>query len=103
MKGKGYSCSLINNRFVKPFDADVLDEMSEGHRLFVTIEDASVTGGYGDSVMRYVSEQNIGVKVMTMGIPDSFVEHGNIPQLRKQIGLDGVSIVEKIENAWENL
>ena len=82
---------------------DVLDEMAEGHRLFVTIEDAAVAGGYGDSVMRYVSGQNMGVKVLTMGIPDCFVEHGNIPQLREQIGLDAVSIVEKIEHAWENL
>ena len=103
LKEKGYSCSLINSRFVKPMDTDVLCEMSDGHRLFVTIEDAAVTGGYGDRVMRYVSEQNMGVKVLTMGVPDCFVEHGNIPQLREQIGLDTVSIVEKIEHAWENL
>lgn len=103
LKGKGYSCSLVNSRFVKPLDTDVLQEMAEGHRLFVTIEDASVAGGYGDRVMRYVSEQNMDVKVMTMGVPDIFVEHGNISQLREQIGLDSVSVVEKIENAWENL
>lgn len=103
LKGKGYSCSLVNSRFVKPLDTDVLQEMAQGHRLFVTIEDASVAGGYGDRVMRYVSEQNMDVKVMTMGVPDIFVEHGNISQLREQIGLDSVSVVEKIENAWENL
>jgi 1-deoxy-D-xylulose-5-phosphate synthase len=84
-------------------DTGVLHEMGDGHRLFVTIEDAAVAGGYGDRVMRYVSEQNMGVKVLTMGVPDCFVEHGNIPQLREQIGLNSVSIVEKIEHAWENL
>ena len=103
LKEKGYSCSLINSRFVKAMDTEVLDEMAEGHRLFVTIEDAAVAGGYGDSVIRYVSEQDMGIKVMTIGVPDCFVEHGNIAQLRKQIGLDSVSIVEKIEHAWENL
>ena len=103
LKEKGYSCSLINSRFVKPMDTDILHEMAEGHRVFVTIEDASVTGGYGDNVMRYVSEKNMGVKVLSMGVPDTFVEHGNISQLREQIGLDSVSIVEKIEHAWENL
>ena len=103
LKEKGYSCSLINGRFMKPLDREVLHELAEGHRLFVTIEDAAVTGGYGDSVMRYVSEQNMGVKIMTMGVPDMFVEHGNISQLREQIGLDSMSIVEKIEHAWENL
>ena len=103
LKDKGYACSLINSRFVKPLDTDLLQEMSEGHKLFVTIEEATVTGGYGDSVIRYVSEQNKGVKVMTMGVPDCFVEHGNISQLREQIGLDSASIEEKIKNAWENL
>lgn len=103
LKEKGYSCSLINSRFVKPLDTEVLHEMAEGHRLFVTIEDASVAGGYGDNVMRYVAEQNMAIKVMTMGIPNLFVEHGNISQLREQIGLDSVSIIEKIETTWENL
>ena len=103
LKDKGYACSLINSRFVKPMDTDVLHEMAEGHRLFVTIEEAAVTSGYGVQVMRYASEQNMPVKVLTMGVPDKFVEHGNIPQLREQIGLDSVSIVEKIEHAWENL
>jgi len=103
LKDKGYACSLINSRFVKPMDTEVLHEMAEGHRLFVTIEDAAVLGGYGNRVMNYISEQNIAVKVMTMGVPDIYVEHGNIPQLRKLIGLDSESIVKKIENAWENL
>ena len=103
LKDKGYSCSLINSRFVKPMDTDILHEMAETHRLFVTIEDASVIGGYGDSMIRYVSEQKMSVKVLAMGVPVEFVEHGNISQLREQIGLDSVSIVEKIEHAWENL
>ena len=103
LKDKGYACSLINSRFVKSMDTDVLHEMAEGHRLFVTIEEAAVTSGYGVQVMRYASEQNMPVKVLTMGVPDKFVEHGNIPQLREVIGLDCVSIVEKIEHAWENL
>ena len=103
LKDQGYTCSLVNSRFVKPLDVYNLHEMAEGHRLFVTIEDAAVTGGYGDSVMRYVSRQNMGIQVMTIGVPDIFVEHGNILQLREQIGLDCVSIVEKIKKAWENL
>ena len=52
--------------------------------------------------MKYVSEQNSAVKVLNLGVPDIFVEHGNISQLRKLIGLDSESIVEKIVNAWEN-
>ena len=103
LKEKGYFCSLINSRFVKPMDTDVLDELAEDHKLFVAIEEATVSGGYGANVMKYVSEQNIAVKVLSVGVPDLFVEHGNISQLRKLIGLDSDSIVEKIVNAWENL
>ena len=103
LKNKGYACSLINGRFVKPMDTAVLEEMSKEHRLYVTIEDASVLGGYGANILNYASEQRMAVHVFTIGVPDVFVEHGNIPQLRKQIGLDKDSIVEKIEQAWENL
>ena len=103
LKNKGYACSLINGRFVKPMDTAVLEEMSKEHRLYVTIEDASVLGGYGANILNYASEQRMAVHVLTIGVPDVFVEHGNIPQLRKQIGLDKDSIVEKIEQAWENL
>lgn len=100
---KGYSCSLINSRFVKPIDTEVLDELSVNHKLFVTIEDATVSGGYGANVVNYVSAQDLKVKVLTCGVPDTFVEHGNIPQLRKLIGLDADSIVKKIIQTWENL
>ena len=103
LKEKGYACSLINSRFVKPIDTAVLDEMAEEHRLFVTIEESTVSGGYGSNVMKYVSEQNMTVKVLNVGIPDLFVEHGNISQLRKLIGLDSETIVEKILNTWEKL
>lgn len=101
LKEKGYSCSLINGRFIKPLDTQVLNEMAEGHQLFVTIEEAVLSGGYGAEVVKYVSENHPAVKVMNVGVPDSYVEHGNIPQLRKLIGLDKDSIVEKIVDAWE--
>lgn len=103
LKEKGYSCSLINSRFVKPMDTAVLDDLAESHKLFITIEEATVSGGYGANVIKYVSEQNMAVKVLTVGVPECFVEHGNISQLRQLIGLDSDSIVEKIINAWENL
>ena len=103
LKEKGYSCSLINSRFVKPMDSAVLDELSENHKLFVTIEEAVISGGYGAKVMTYVSEKNMPIKVLNCGVPDSFVEHGSIAQLRKLIALDSDSIVKKIVNAWENL
>ena len=97
LKEKGYNCSLINSRFVKPMDTEVLRELAENHKLFVTIEDGVLSGGYGMSVRNYVAEQKLDVTVLANGIPDQYIEHGSISQLRKVIGLDADSIVEKIE------
>ena len=99
LKEKGYNCSLINSRFVKPMDTDVLHELAQEHKLFVTIEDAAISGGYGASVVKYLAEQKLDVEVIVNGIPDAYIEHGNIGLLRKTIHLDADSIVNKLEFA----
>ncbi len=98
LKEKGYSCSLINARFVKPLDKELLSHLAENHNLFVTIEEGMVTGGYGASVRDYFANAEINVKVSIHGIEDQYVEHGSIDRLRKEIGLDAESIITKIEN-----
>lgn len=102
LKDKGYRCSLVNGRFVKPMDASVLQELSKEHQVLATIEEAIVTGGYGAEVVKQVSEQQLDVKLIVNGVPDAYIEHGNISQLRKDIQLDVDSIVSKIENTWKN-
>lgn len=99
LKEKGYNCSLINSRFVKPMDTDILHELAQEHKLFVTIEDAAISGGYGASVVKYLAEQKLDVDVIVNGIPDAYIEHGNIGLLRKTIHLDADSIVNKVEFA----
>lgn len=103
LKEKGYSCSLINSRFVKPMDTDVLKQMAEKHKLFVTIEEGVMTGGYGEHVMNYVSSEALPVKVLVNAIPDQYVEQGSIGLLRKEILLDADSIVEKTVAAFDKL
>ena len=103
LKAKGYSCSLVNSRFVKPLDTELIKELSDTHKLFVTIEESIVTGGYGAGVVQYAAEQKLPVQVLINGIRDQFVEHGSISQLRKDIQLDAESIVGKIEDAWTEL
>lgn len=103
LKEKGYRCSLVNSRFVKPLDTEMLQELASNHRLFVTIEEAMVSGGYGANVTGYVAEEKLGVQVLVNGIPDAYVEHGSIAQLRKNIQLDVDSIVDKTEAAWKEL
>lgn len=103
LKDKGYKCTLINARFVKPMDTELLDELATNHKLFVTIEDGTICGGYGASVTNYMAEQKKNVRVLVNGIPDAYIEQGNIDQLRETIQLDARSIVEKIETTWADL
>ena len=97
LKEKGYSCSLVNARFVKPLDKELLLHLAENHKVFVTIEEGVITGGYGAAVRDYIAEAELDVKVSVHGIPDQYVEHGSIDRLRKEIDLDPESIVSKIE------
>lgn len=96
LKESGYSCSLINARFVKPLDTELLDDLSVGHRLLVTIEENVLTGGFGEQVIDYVSRAGLNVKVCNIGISDDYVEHGNVELLRKEVGLDADEIVKQI-------
>ena len=80
-------------------DTDVLHELAQEHKLFVTIEEAAVSGGYGAGVVKYLAEQKLDVDVIVNGIPDAYIEHGNIGLLRKTIHLDADSIVNKVEFA----
>ena len=96
LKETGYSCSLINARFVKPLDTELLDELAKDHSLFVTIEENVLTGGFGEQVMDYVSRAALDVHVRNIGIPDEYVEHGNVEVLRKETGLDRETVVKQI-------
>lgn len=103
LKEMGYNCSLINGRFVKPIDEDILVHLAKDHRLFVTIEENVLSGGYGEKVREFVMRQNLPVEVLALGIPDEYVEHGNIDILRKEIMLDEDSIVKQIVTQYVGL
>lgn len=82
LKEKGYGCSLVNARFVKPLDTQMLKKLSENHELFVTIEENILTGGFGEQVLDYISKEGLRVRVKNFGISDDYVEHGNVDLLR---------------------
>ena len=96
LKKRGHHCSLVNARFVKPVDTDMLDRLAEGHKLIVTIEENVLTGGFGQQVLDYVSRAELPVRVLNVGIPDDYVEHGNVEVLRAEVGLEKNKIVEQI-------
>ena len=96
LSGKGYSPTLVNMRFAKPWDRELLDTLTEDHRLFAILEDGVVNGGLGEAVSSYLSEQGKNVSTLLVGIPDTFVQQGSPEELFRFLGMDGESIAEKI-------
>lgn len=93
---KGYTCNLVNVRFAKPFDQEILRKLAQNSRVFVTMEDGMLIGGYGMQVANFVQQEHLQVKVLTNGISDVFVEHGAVSRLRQEVGLDAESITNRI-------
>ena len=98
LKSEGYKCSLCNARFVKPIDTKMVEKASR-HKLVVTLEENVLSGGFGEKVCNYMKDNQCTSTLLMVGIPDEYVEHGNVDQLRKDIGIDADSIIEKIKKA----
>ncbi len=98
LKERGYACSLINARFVKPIDEDLLIRLSESHRLVVTMEDNVLAGGYGEHVTEFAAINDLRTEILNIAIPDEFVPHGSIEVLREKLGMDAESITGRIIN-----
>ena len=96
LKEIGYSCTLVNARFVKPIDTEVLDMLSADHKLLVTMEENVRSGGYGEKVMDYVMEQELPVKLLNISLPDEYVEHGNVALLYEEVGIDAQTVTKRI-------
>lgn len=103
LKGMGYSCSLVNARFIKPLDTEMIERLSREHRLLVTIEENVLSGGYGARVLEYVSKEKLPVHVCRIGLPDAFIEQGNIDLLRRENGLEKSAIVKKIIDEYAEM
>ncbi len=93
---QAFGATLVNMRFVKPIDEDLIRTLSESHELFVTLEDNAIKGGAGSAVNEFLHEQDISIPVLNCGIPDEYVEHATREQQLEEIGLDGAGIVKQI-------
>ncbi len=96
LKANGLQVSLVNARFVKPIDTEALQEAAGDHRLIVTLEENVSAGGYGEKVLQYISEENLGVDYLQAALPDAYIEHGNVEMLKSEIGMDADSICRRI-------
>ncbi len=92
----GIEASLVNARFMKPLDVEMLSRMALGHDLFVTMEENIAAGGFGESVRARMVDIAPAVRVMNVAIEDRFVTYGSPDELTRLLGLDAGSIAERI-------
>lgn len=84
-------------RFVKPLDENLLQDIGCKFNKIITIEDGVRNGGMGSAVLEWMSDHGFRPQIVRMGLPDAFVEHGSVAELRKLVGLDADSIRKEIE------
>lgn len=99
LKERGIPSSLVNARFVKPFDRRMLREMAPAHALIVTMEDNVTSGGFGEHVQAFCDEELREMKVLNISIPDCFVPQGSPDRLFEELHMDAGSVTERILEA----
>ena len=99
----GIDATVINARFAAPFDTEKITELAKNHRLLVTMEENVVSGGFGEHVASYVNENNLDIHVQNIGIPNVYVEHGNVDRLKEDIGIDAKSMYEKVLDMYKKI
>ena len=103
LNAEGRKCSVINARFVKPIDLEAVTWAAENHKLVVTMEENVASGGYGEKVRDAMSSLNTETKLLTVAIPDEYVEHGNVDLLKQELGISAERIMERIKKEIRNL
>ena len=93
----GMSVAHYDMRFLKPLDEDILKEVGEKFSRIVTIEDGVRMGGMGSAILEWMNDHDYQPHITRMGIPDTFVEHGTVAELREIVHLDKDSIKEAIK------
>ena len=101
LKEKGKNVSLVNARFVQPLDEEMILEIAKHHKTIITMEENVITGGFGMAVLRYVNNNHIDIKVITIAIPNAFIEQGSVSDQKKECGIDKESILKRLEKEFE--
>ena len=96
LKERGHSCTLVNARFAKPFDEEMIRRLAGTHKLLVTMEENVKSGGMGEHIESFLFSQKLDVSILTVSVPDQFVEHGNVNALREMLGIDAASVAARI-------
>lgn len=96
LQDHGIAAKLVNMRFVKPLDTDLLDEVAKTHKKIVVLEENTLVGGFSSAVAEYFIDQNYKNDILRVGLPDGFVDHGTQQELHKLLDIDPDGIVGRI-------
>lgn len=94
--GAELDATVINMRFTKPLDENLLLELARTHDAFVTLEDNAIAGGAGSAVAEFLASSGIEIPILQLGLPDAFLEHASREQLLAESGLDVEGIRRKV-------
>jgi 1-deoxy-D-xylulose-5-phosphate synthase len=99
LQQKGFSVGVVNARFIKPLDAELIMSMAGKTGRLMTVEENALQGGFGSAVLELLHDNGLqGVKIRRLGIPDRYIEHGSQAQLRKDVGIDAGGIAASAED-----
>ena len=101
--GKEMEARVVDMRFVKPIDNNLINEISSKFKLVVTLEDNVIAGGAGSAVNEKLLELNSSSKVLNLGLPDGFIEHGDQEQQKIMNNLDGTGVRKAIEQKLKSI
>jgi len=102
LDSEGINTEVINMRFAKPLDMDIIDEVAKRYNKIVTLEENTLYGGFGSGILEYLAEKEYKNDVLRIGLPDNFVEHGTQGELHRLLGIDPDGIAEKTKLFCEN-
>jgi 1-deoxy-D-xylulose-5-phosphate synthase len=90
---------VVDARFAKPLDAELLRRLASEHELLVTVEEGVLAGGFGSAVWELLSEHGLAPRILRVGLPDRYVTHGAPALLHDEIGFTPERIAERVESA----
>jgi len=96
LDAEGISCEVVNMRFIKPLDGDLLDEVTSRIGRIITLEDNTIRGGFGSGVLEYLASKESDAVVRVHGIPDQFIDHGTPAELYAELRLDAPGVASVV-------
>ena len=102
LKELGINCEVVNMRFAKPIDLDMLDKVAAKFQKIITLEENNLPGGFGSAVAEYFISKNYKNDLQFIGLPDKFIDHGTQEELHHLLGIDPDGIVERVKQFIQN-